>query len=93
MKPWMIVTAGFVIGGMLWSGTVLAQRTPAACDKARTPERLEGQVIRVDTAQGKLIVRMADGTTHEFQADKETLQDYKAGDRIKAKLRSAPECR
>ena len=42
--------------------------------------------------QGKLTVRATDGTTHEFQASKETLQDFKAGDRIEAKLRTTPPC-
>jgi hypothetical protein len=32
-------------------------------------------------------VRGADGTTHEFQASKETLQDMKVGDKIAAKPR------
>lgn len=30
--------------------------------------------------------------THEFQANKETVKDMKAGDRIEAKLREAPKC-
>jgi hypothetical protein len=29
---------------------------------------------------------------HEFQASKETLQDFKVGDRIEANLREAPKC-
>jgi hypothetical protein len=32
-------------------------------------------------------VRGADGTTHKFQASKETLQDMKVGDKIAAKPR------
>lgn len=39
-----------------------------------------------------MTVRTTAGTTHEFQAFKETLQDYKAGDRITAKLCQAPPC-
>ena len=72
---------------MLWESSAPAQ-SKRACDPAKTPQMVTGQVVRVDTAQGKVIVRAADGTTHEFQASKETLADLKAGDRIEAKLRS-----
>jgi hypothetical protein len=48
---------------------------------------VEGQVIKIDRAQGRVTVRAADGVTHEFQASKETLQDLKEGDRIEARLR------
>jgi hypothetical protein len=40
----------------------------------------------------KLTVRAIDGTTHETQASKETLQGYKVGDRQEAILRSGPDC-
>jgi hypothetical protein len=92
MKTWMRVLAGTVAGVVLVSGTAFAQAKPTGCDKAGTPEKLEGQVVKVDPDQGKMTVRTADGTTHEFQASKETLQDYKVGDPIKAKRRSAPKC-
>lgn len=36
--------------------------------------------------------RAATPTTHEFQANRETLQDMKPGDKIEAKLREAPKC-
>ncbi len=42
--------------------------------------------------EGKVTMRTSDGTVHEFQASKETLQELKAGDRIAAKLRNAPNC-
>ena len=77
---------------MLWSGAVLAQAKPG-CDKASTPQKLEGQVVAIDLNQGKVTMRGSDGVTHEFQASKETLQAYKVGDRIEATLRSAPECK
>ena len=52
----------------------------------------EGQVVKVDAAQNKLSVREADSKVHEFQASKETLQEFKVGDRIEANLREAPKC-
>jgi len=85
---WTVLVAGF----LLWSGVVLAQTKSAGCDKATTPEKLEGQVTAIDTNQGKVIVRGSDGKTHEFQASKDTLQGYKVGERIEAKLRFAPGC-
>jgi hypothetical protein len=81
-----------VATAMLWSGAVLAEVKPANCDPVRYPQKVEGQVLKVDMNQGKVTVRTADGTIHEFQASKETLQDLKAGDRLAAQLRNAPRC-
>jgi Cu/Ag efflux protein CusF len=88
------LSAGLAMGLMLWTGTALAQSRPA-CDpqaKMKTPERVEGEVTKVDVAQGKVTVRQSDGTTHEFQASTETLQGLKEGGRVEAKLREAPNC-
>ena len=93
MKKRIGVLTVLVAGFVLWSSLVLAQTKPAGCDKTTTPEKLEGQVTAIDTNQGKVTVRGSDGKTHEFQASKDTLQGYKVGDRIEAKLRSAPECK
>jgi hypothetical protein len=87
MKNWTRMMAGVAGGLMLWSGIVLADTNPADCGKAGTPEYIEGQVTKIDPGQSKITMRAADGTVHEFQASKETLQDYKVGDTIKAKLR------
>jgi hypothetical protein len=81
-----------VATAMLWSGAVLAQVKSANCDPVRYPQKVEGQVLKVDVNQGKVTVRTADGTVHEFQASKETLQGLKAGDRLAAQLRNAPNC-
>ena len=94
-NTWIILLAALAVATMLWGGTALAQGQPASCDqvKASTPEKLEGQVISVDVGGGKLTLRGSDGKTHELQASRETLQGYKVGDRIEAKLRSMPNCR
>lgn len=92
MKRWIGWTAMLAVTIMLLSGVAFAQTKPE-CDKAKTPQTLEGQVVSIDMNQGKVTMRGNDGTTHEFQASKETLQGYKVGDRIEAKLRSAPECK
>lgn len=93
MKKWIRAWVGLTVGIMLWAGTAAPAGAPPGCDLAKTPERLEGQVVKVDVAQGKVTVRGTDGTTHELQASKETLQGYKVGDRIQATLRSAPACK
>ncbi|HEV8675364.1 MAG TPA: hypothetical protein VGX21_15055 [Methylomirabilota bacterium] len=91
MKTWMRLSAGLTTGLMLWTGTALAQQAPSGTDKSKTPQRLEGQVVKIDPNKGKVTVRASDGTTHEFQASAETLKDLKVGDRIEAKLREAPK--
>jgi len=94
MQIGLRVLAGLGLGLMLWTGSALAQGKPA-CDpqgRVKTPVKVEGQVVKVDLAQGRVTVRETDGTVHEFQASNETLQDLKPGDRIEAKLREAPKC-
>lgn len=89
----MLVTA--VAGAMLWTGTALGQAAPKpGCDalKAGAPQKVEGQVVSVDPNQGKVTIKSADGKTHEFQAPKERIQDFKVGDRIEAQLRGAANC-
>lgn len=79
----MIVAAGLAL-----SGAALAQDRPADAPKAGSPEVIEGQVTKVDAAQGRVTIRASDGTVHEFEASAETLRGYKAGDPIKARLRT-----
>jgi hypothetical protein len=92
MKTWIHGVAVLTVGIVLWSGVAFAQAKPG-CEKTSTPQKLEGQVVAIDLNQGKVTMRGSDGVNHEFQASKETLQGYKVGDRIEAKLRSAPECK
>ena len=95
MRMWPRLAAGLAVAlMMLWTGTSRGQSKPA-CDpqgKVKTPEKVGGQVVKVDPGQSKVTVREADGTVHEFQASAETLQNLKVGDRIEAKLRDAPKC-
>ena len=93
MRRWRNMTAAVVVAtAVLWSSTVLVQTALAGCDSERIPPKIEGQVVKVDMEHGKVTVRTTDGTTHEFQASKETLQDFKVGNRIEAKLRKTPPC-
>jgi len=95
MHTWLRLSVGLVaMGLMLWTTTALGQAR-AGCDpqaKMKTPERVEGDVTKIDAAQGRVTLRETNGTVHEFMASKETLQDLKVGGRIEAKLREAPKC-
>jgi hypothetical protein len=90
MQPWRDMLVIAVATALLWSGAVLAQTKSAGCEPGRVPATIAGQVVKVDPEQGKMTIRTTDGTVHEFQASHETLQDFKPGDRITAKLRKAP---
>jgi aconitase B len=92
MRPWRHMAAVVVATATLWSGAALAEVKSTNCDPVRFPLTVEGQVVNVNKKEGKVTMRTADGTVHEFQASKETLQDLKAGDRIAAKLRNGPHC-
>ena len=92
MRPWRSMAAVAVATATLWSGVVLADVKLTNCDPVRFPPKVEGQVMKVNMEEGKVTMRTDDGTIHEFQASKETLQELKAGERITAKLRNAPNC-
>ena len=86
--------AGLAVMLMTLTGTAWGQDKPACDSKGniKTPELVEGQVSKLDRSQGRLTVRDCGGEEYEFLASNETLQDYKVGDPIKAKLREAPKC-
>jgi len=86
------MAAVVVATAMLGSGVVLAEVKSTNCGPGRLPQQVEGQVVQVNKKEGKVTMRTSDGTVHEFQASKETLQDLKVGDRLAAKLREAPNC-
>lgn len=90
MKNGIRLMAAAAAGFVLSSRPALPQDKD--CGKMSVPKSVEGQVIKVEPEQGKMSVRTADGTVHEFQAEKETLQGYKSGDSLKATLRTAPKC-
>jgi len=93
MTRYKAVATGVVLAVPLWAGFAAGQSKPS-CDqvKAGAPQKVEGKVVRVDQAQGKVAVTETDGKTHEFQASKETLKDLKVGDNIEARLRELPKC-
>lgn len=94
MRAMLGAVAGVALLMMSLTGAAQGQTKPA-CDaqgRAKTAEKVTGQVVRVEPAVNKIGVREADGTVHEFQASRETLQDLKVGDQVEARLREAPKC-
>lgn len=94
MRTWPTVAAGLAMTLAFWSGSASGQAKPACDQQGRvmTPQKVEGQVVKVDTAQNKVTVRQADGAVHEFQASADAIKGFKVGDRIEATLREAPKC-
>jgi len=85
---------GVVASGLLWSGGAMGQAKPG-CDpktQAGSPEKVAGEVVKIDQAAGKITIKEADGKTYEFHAHKDTIQDLKVGDRLEAKLRPTANC-
>ena len=64
-----------------------AERSPKA---GKAPEKIEGQVTKVDPKSGTMTVKRPDGSTHEFKGDPATVRDYKKGDQIELTLRAEP---
>jgi hypothetical protein len=88
MKTWTQFGMAVLAPVLLWSGVALGQATtPPTTGGSRSPEKVEGEVVKIDRNTGRVSIRASDGTMHEFQASKETLQDLKEGDRIEARLR------
>ncbi len=85
-----IVTVAFILCAPPAFGQAKAPCGPGG--KVSTPTKVDGQVVKVDTAKNTITVRDTSGTVHEFQASAETLKDLKPGDRIEANLREAPKC-
>src|SRR5215813_3875381 len=93
MKRWFVLSTALTTSALLAAGLASGQaKTECKNNRVQTPEKVEGQVVSVDQNSGRITVREKNGMTHEFQANRETLQDMKPGDQIEAKLREAPKC-
>jgi hypothetical protein len=86
MTAWRRLAIGLTAGVLLSAGTAMAQNTPATQQPAGSPERVSGQVTKIDPATGRVTIQSG-GQTYEFQASAETLKGLKVGDRIEARLR------
>ncbi|OLE39894.1 MAG: hypothetical protein AUG00_00255 [Candidatus Rokubacteria bacterium 13_1_20CM_2_70_7] len=65
------------------SASVGTQAKPGA------PDKVEGEVVKIDAKRNMVTLRASDGTTHEFQGSRETVKNLKVGDHIEMKLRAA----
>jgi len=52
----------------------------------------EGQVVKVDTANGKVTIREPDGKSREYLASRETLRELKEGDRVHVTFTQPRSC-
>ena len=98
MSRWIVYGAGLVSMALLAAMPAFGhpqpsqtQRTSREC-KAHAPEKVDGEVTRVDASSGRITIKDKSGTTHEFQASGEMVKTMKAGDKIEATLREAPKC-
>ena len=98
----LTLLAAFVAAAMLIVGPALAQGTKPQCQPSaaaggsgsakvsKAPEKIEGEVTKVDPKNGTMTVKRPDGTAHEFKGSAETVRDYKKGDQVQLTLRSEP---
>lgn len=98
----LTLLAALVAAAMLIFGPAFAQDTKPQCQPSasaggsgsakasKAPEKIEGQVEKIDRKGGTMTVKRPDGTTHEFKGSPETVRDYKKGDRVELTLRSEP---
>ena len=96
----LTLLAALAAAAMLVVTPAFAQGTKAPCQPSaspgsaprttKAPEKIEGEVTKVDKKSGMLTVKRPDGSTHEFKGSAETLEDYKKGDKIELTLRSEP---
>jgi len=45
-------------------------------------------VVSIDHNKGVMMVRFPDGSTQEFRGNRDTLKDYKVGDKIEGRKRA-----
>lgn len=98
----LTLLAALVTAVMLIIGPAFAQGTKAqnecqpsasakgSADRAKpkAPEKIEGEVTKVDPANGMLTVKRPDGSTQEFRGSAETVKEYKPGDKLELTLRA-----
>ena len=97
----LTLAAALIAAAMLIVTPAFAQNTKPQCQPSaspgagggkasKAPQKIEGEVTKVDQKSGMLTVKAPDGSTHEFKGSAETVRDYKKGDKIELTLRSEP---
>lgn len=90
MRKRVVLTAAFLAA--VWPALAGAQAPAQRCDKSKTVDQLAGQIVKINPERNTITVQASDGTTHELEASREALPNFKIGDKIEAKLRTAPNC-
>ena len=88
-KSWVGASLGL---GLLLAGSLAMGQAKKDCQPAGAPEKIMGEVTKVDTSQSRVVLKASDGKSHEFQASPEMLQTLKPGDKIEIRLRELPKC-
>jgi len=68
MKRWLLTSSALATGALLTAGLAFGESKEECMKRTQTPEKVEGQVVKVDQNAGKVTIRDSKGTTHEFQA-------------------------
>jgi hypothetical protein len=90
MTPYKAVTLGIMLAVPLG---VRGRTDKQSCEQMKAGARQQVEARwRGSTRRSVVAATEKDGTTHEFKASKETLQDLKVGDNIEARLRELPKC-
>jgi hypothetical protein len=94
MNRWLTLPGGFIAITLLSSGLAFGQQPqqPKADCKTPSPQKVEGEVVRVDQTTNKVTIKDKSGSMHEFQSNPATTKDMKPGDQVEARLREAPKC-
>ena len=85
---WTGISVMALAGVAMWGGLAFGQAKPDC-----TPHKVDGRIVKIDAAQGKLTLQESNGQTVELQASKEVLQDKKVGDRLEIAKRLPEGCK
>lgn len=89
-----LTVAAFLAAPAAWAADDKVKKSDksqgSASPGSRAPERWSGEVVSVNPDEGTMTVRLSDGTMQAFRGEKDTLKNYKPGDRVSGKLRSQP---
>jgi Cu/Ag efflux protein CusF len=88
-----------LVAAILWAAAAGEPGKPV-CVSEPTPQHSKGvtagktggEVVKVDTAHGKVTIRQPDGKSHEYFASQQILRDLKEGDRLEVTLRQPRSC-
>ena len=78
MNRWLTLSGGFVAIALLSTGLAFGQQPKPDC-KAGAPEKVEGQVVRVDPASNKVTIRDKSGVDSRVPGEQGNDEGHEAG--------------